>query len=83
MRMQLNLGAILLLQGEPGGGKTEFAMAMAKHWQLPVTVPLVTLTFSSKYQCAPDRERDLVYNYDMNGIVTFKCVNLPGPPGKL
>lgn len=80
MRMQLNLGAVLLLKGEPGGGKTEFAMAMAK--TLATAGDGAARNIDDvffKYQCAPDRERDLLYNYDMNGIVTRSNAWLPGP----
>ena len=67
--LQLNKGAVILLTGEPGGGKTEFAAAIAK--ALGGTM--------YKHQCAPDQDRPLLYNFDLNGIVTGKKAWLPGP----
>ena len=68
-RMKVGLGAVLLLTGEPGGGKTEFAAAVARGLGANLY----------KYQCAPDRERNLLYDHDLNGIVTRTNAWLKGP----
>ena len=76
MRMQLNLGAVLLLKGEPGGGKTEFAMAMAK--TLATAGDGAARNIDDvffKYQCAPDRERDLLLQLRYEWYRdAFKCM---------
>lgn len=74
-RMQIGLGAVLLLQGEPGGGKTEFALAVARRLK---NAEGVEATFR-KYQCAPDRERNLLYDYDIDGIVKREGAYIEGP----
>ena len=74
-RMSMGLGAVLLLQGEPGGGKTEFALAVARRLKNPDG----THATFHKYQCAPDRERNLLYDYDMDGIVRREGAWIAGP----
>ena len=69
------MGAVLLLQGEPGGGKTEFALAVSRRLK---NADGSEATFH-KYQCAPDRERNLLYDYDMDGIVRREGAWIPGP----
>lgn len=74
-RMSLGLGAVLLLEGPPGGGKTEFALAVAR--RLKDTEG--NEAYFHKYQCAPDKERTLLYDYDMDGIVRGSGAFIPGP----
>lgn len=68
-RMQGGHGAVMLLTGEPGGGKTSLAKAIAKG---------LGGAFY-KYQCAPDRERDLLYAIDVDGVLKRTQGWEPGP----
>jgi MoxR-like ATPase len=68
-RMRAGHGATLLLEGPPGGGKTAFAKAVAARLG-------ATLHY---YAGAPDRERDLLYEVDVHGVVTRTGAWVPGP----
>lgn len=58
-RMVDGRGAVLFLHGIPGSGKTEFARAVAD---------MLGAQFF-KYQCVPDKERDILYEIDVDGVL--------------
>lgn len=68
-RMGLGFGCALLLEGPPGGGKTSFAEAMAAR--------LGGKAFY--YAGAPDKERDLLYEIDVDGVLRREHAWTPGP----
>lgn len=68
-RMARGQGAVLLLEGPPGGGKTSFAKALACR----VGGGLYY------YAAAPDRERDLLYEIDVAGVVRRENAWVAGP----
>lgn len=68
-RMSRGQGAVLLLEGPPGGGKTAFAQALADHLDARLHY----------YAGAPDRERDLLYEVDVSGVLRRENAWVPGP----
>lgn len=68
-RLKAGLGAALLLEGPPGGGKTSFAKALAES--------LGGRLFY--YSGSPDKERDLLYEIDVNGVLRRENAWVPGP----
>lgn len=68
-RMSRGMGCVLLLDGPPGGGKTSFAKAMAERLA-------ASLHF---YSCNPDKERNLLYEVDVNGVLRRDNGWLAGP----
>lgn len=70
-RMHAGLGAVLLLEGAPGGGKTSFARAAAR--ELGEDVPVYY------YAGSPDKERDLLYEIDVEGVLRRERAWVPGP----
>lgn len=68
-RMRRGQGAVLLLEGPPGGGKTSFAQALAEHLGGELHY----------YAAAPDRERDLLYEVDVAGVLRRESAWVPGP----
>lgn len=67
-RMEAGLGAVLLLDGPPGGGKTSFTKALAEHLG----------GVCHYYSGNPDKERDLLYEIDVNGVLTRENAWVPG-----
>jgi MoxR-like ATPase len=68
-RMLAGRGATLLLEGPPGGGKTAFSKAIASELGGKVYY----------YSGAPDRERDLLYEVDVDGVLRRQAGWTPGP----
>ncbi|HXH26623.1 MAG TPA: MoxR family ATPase [Candidatus Acidoferrum sp.] len=67
-RMENGLGAVLLLKGPPGGGKTSFGYAMAEALGAECIY----------YGCKPDKERDLLYEIDVQGVLDRVNAWAPG-----
>ena len=67
-RMESGRGVVLLLEGPPGGGKTSFAKELARRLGGPLFF----------YSCAPDRERDLLYEIDVRGVLRRENAWVPG-----
>lgn len=67
-RMRGGYGCTLLLEGPPGGGKTSFAKALAH--DLNASMPY--------YSGAPDKERDLLYEIDVGGVLRRERAWVPG-----
>ena len=67
--MEAAFGCALLLDGPPGGGKTSFAKALAEH--------LGGKCFY--YSGSPDKERDLLYEIDVKGVLMRENAWVPGP----
>ena len=68
-RMRRGQGAVLLLEGPPGGGKTAFAKAVAERIGGNLHY----------YAGAPDKERDLLYEIDVSGVLRRENAWVPGP----
>ena len=68
-RMKSGFGAVLLLDGDPGGGKSSFAEALAKELDCRC----------QKYDGCPDKERNLLYELDVQGVLTRENAWMPGP----
>lgn len=68
-RMARGFGCVLLLEGPPGGGKTSFAKALAEE--------LGGRCFF--YSGSPDKERDLLYEVDVEGVLRRQRAWVPGP----
>ena len=68
-RMKSGHGASLLLTGLPGGGKTSFAKEFARKLGVPLHY----------YSGTPDKERDLLYEIDVQGVLDKKSAWVPGP----
>lgn len=68
-RMETGRGATLLLEGPPGGGKTAFAKALAEHLGGNCYY----------YSGSPDKERDLLYEIDVEGVLKRESAWVPGP----
>lgn len=69
-RMRRGHGAVLLLEGPPGAGKTAFARYLAAELH---AAPL------HYYAGAPDRERDLLMEIDVHGVLRRESAWVPGP----
>lgn len=69
IKLQKNSLRNLLLLGPPGSGKTQFAYHMAEE---------LGATFY-RYDCRPDKERDMLYDFDVEGIVTRTAAFVKGP----
>jgi len=67
-RMKKGFGAVLLLEGPPGSGKTSFAKALAAHLR----------GNCHYYSGSPDKERDLFYEIDVKGVLRREEAWLPG-----
>lgn len=68
IKLQQSSARNLLLLGPPGSGKTQFAYHMAE--QLGATF--------FRYDCRPDKERDMLYDFDVDGIVTRTAAYVKG-----
>lgn len=68
-RMGRGQGATLFLEGPPGSGKTE----LAKEFRRRIGGELLY------YSCAEDRERDLLYQVDVDGVLRRERGWVPGP----
>ena len=68
-RLRRGLGAALFLDGPPGAGKTSFAQAVADR--------LGGRRYY--YSGAPDKERDLLYEIDVEGVLRRERAWVPGP----
>ncbi len=68
-RMRRGQGAVLLLQGPPGGGKTAFAKAVAEKIE----------GILHYYVGAPDKERNLLYEVDVSGVLRRQNAWVLGP----
>lgn len=67
-RMESGFGCVLLLEGTPGGGKTSFAKALAEYLKGSCYY----------YSGSPDKERDLLYEIDVQGVLTRSAAWVPG-----
>jgi MoxR-like ATPase len=70
-RMQLGLGAVQLLSGISGGGKTSYARAIAA--QLGTTLE------GKRHQCDPGNEQEIHWRPDIEGIIGRTNAYMPGP----
>lgn len=68
-RLARNLGCVLLLEGPPGGGKSSFAQAIADKLGCQ----------RYYYSCNPDKERNLLYEIDVQGVLKRENAWVPGP----
>lgn len=71
-RMQRGVGAVLMLEGPPGGGKTSFARALAQELGAELEY----------YSGSPDKERDLLYEIDVQGVLKRENAWVPGAAWK-
>ncbi len=67
-RLERGLGCTLFLEGPPGGGKTSFAKECARELNAPMFY----------YSGAPDKERDLLYEIDVSGVLRRERAWIPG-----
>ena len=68
-RLRRGMGAALLLTGLPGSGKTSFAKAMAAELGAGFHY----------YSCTPNKQRDLLFDFDVSGIIKRENAWLKGP----
>ena len=61
--------SVLLLEGPPGGGKTAFAKFVAEQLKAPLF----------RYNGRPDKEYNILYEFDIQGIVTKTGSYVKGP----
>lgn len=72
MRAKRGRNAVLFLEGPPGGGKTAFAKEISKELECPLF----------RYNGRPDKEHDLLYDFDLSGIVKRENAYIKGAAWK-
>ena len=68
-RMEAGHGCTLLLEGPPGGGKTAFAKTLGEYLGGDCHY----------YSGSPDKERDLLYEIDVQGVLKRESAWVEGP----
>ena len=68
-RLEKGFGSAMFLEGPPGGGKTSFAKALAQRIG----------GHCYYYSGSPDKERDLLYEIDVAGVLKRESAWVPGP----